>query len=259
MNVSIIIPVLNEREDLPETLHALELLPDVHEIIIVDGGSTDGTSEWLSHHAKGARVVRSTRGRGNQLNAGVRAASGEICLFLHADTCLPTFAVKQIKYRLADTKIEGGAFCLRFRETKPWTLRVIAAGINFRTRLFHRATGDQAIFCRKSSFAKAGGFPEWPICEDIELVKRLRHVGAFAIVPSHVITSARRYIAWGPLRTTLLMFVLQAGYRLGVSPFRLYKWYRDVRYHPLLDLEGQTLPRNGSFESKVGNENGHLF
>ena len=230
MKISIIIPVLNEREDLPPTLHALMQRTDIHEIIVVDGGSTDGTREWLSRQPpRNVRFMEAMRGRGNQINVGANAASGEVCLFLHADTRLPTDALTQITVCLKDAKTEGGAFLLRFREARPWTLRVISTGINLRTRLLRRATGDQAIFCRRSSFVKAGGYPDWPVFEDVEFVTRLRHAGRFAILPSHVTTSARRYIVWGVLRTTALMFALQTGYWCGVSPFRLQKWYRDVR------------------------------
>jgi len=230
MKISIIIPVLNEREDLPPTLDALMQWTDIHEVIIVDGGSMDGTREWLSTQLpRNVCFMEATRGRGNQINAGAKAASGEVCLFLHADTRLPADALIQITACLKEAKTEGGAFLLRFREAHPWTLRVIESGINFRTRVLRRATGDQAIFCRKSAFLTTGGYPEWPIFEDVEFVTRLRRAGRFAIIASHVTTSARRYIAWGVLRTTALMFTLQAGYWCGVSPFRLQQWYRDVR------------------------------
>lgn len=233
MKISIIIPVLNEREDLPPTLDALMQWTDIHEIIIVDGGSTDGTREWLSRLLlpQNVRFMEAMRGRGNQINAGAKAASGDVCLFLHADTRLPADALTQITACLKEAKTEGGAFLLRFREARPWTLRAIENGINFRTRLLNRATGDQAIFCRRSSFEKTGGYPDWPVFEDVEFVTRLRRAGRFAIIASHVTTSARRYIAWGVLRTTALMFALQAAYWCGVSPFRLQQWYRDVRRH----------------------------
>lgn len=231
MKISIIIPVLNEREDLPSTLDTLAELSGIHEIIIVDGGSTDGTRDWLfARSCRKIRCLEGTRGRGNQVNTGAAAASGDVCLVLHADTRLTAEALSQIVECLKDTMIEGGAFLLRFRETSPWTLRIVSAGINFRTRLLRRATGDQAIFCRRSSFVKTGGYPDWPVFEDVEFVTRLRRAGRFAILPSHVTTSARRYIAWGVMRTTALMFALQASYWCGVSPFRLQKWYRDVRH-----------------------------
>ncbi|HVC91877.1 MAG TPA: TIGR04283 family arsenosugar biosynthesis glycosyltransferase [Acidobacteriaceae bacterium] len=241
MRISVIIPVLNEREDLPQTLHALAEFPNIHEVIVVDGGSSDGTREWLSTNlpANGL-VIDGARGRGNQLNAGARAATGEALLFLHADTRLPENAIQQITDALAEPDVIGGGFYLHFLESKPWTLNVVSSGINFRTRLLRRSTGDQAIFSRRDSFVAAGGFTQWPIFEDVDFVQRLKRLGRFAIIPSHVATSARRYITWGVLRTVFLMFALQIGYRMGISPFRLHRWYRDVRFNPVLDPKYET-------------------
>lgn len=151
MKISIIIPVLNEREDLQPTLDALMQWTNIPEIIMVDGGRTDGTREWLSRRLpRNVRFMEATRGRRNQINAGAKAASGEVCIFLHADTRLPADALTQITACLKEAKTEGGAFLLRFREARPWTLRAIENGINFRARRLRRATGDQAIFCRKT-------------------------------------------------------------------------------------------------------------
>jgi rSAM/selenodomain-associated transferase 2 len=236
MRISVVIPVLNEREDLPGSLTALANFSDLCEIIIVDGGSTDGTRESLSNCLPAhACVIDSARGRGNQLNAGARAATGDVVIFLHADTRLPANAIQQITEALCEEEVAGGGFCVRFRESAPWTLRVVAAGINLRTRLFRSPTGDQAIFSRQDSFRAAGGIAQWPIFEDVDFVHRLKRVGRFAIVPSHVTTSARRYIARGVLRTVLLMYALRVGYWLGISPNRLHRWFKDVRPQLLRD------------------------
>lgn len=242
MKISVVIPVLNEKEDLPCTLKALAEFSDLYEIIIVDGGSTDGTRESLADDLPAhARVIDSPRGRGTQLNAGARAATGDVILFLHADTRLPPHAVQQITKALRDQEVAGGGFCVRFQENEPWTLRVVAAGINLRTRLFRSPTGDQAIFCRRPTFAAAGGFAQWPVFEDVDFVQLLKRLGSFAIIPSHVTTSARRYITWGVLRTVFLMYALRVGFWLGVSPFRLHRWFRDVRPHLLRDRKSATL------------------
>lgn len=232
MRISVVIPVLNEREDLPSTIEALAGFPDIFEIVIVDGGSTDGTREPL--HARlpaNARVLNGPRGRGNQLNAGGAAAAGDIVLFLHADTRLPAGVVQQIAQLLAEDEVVGGGFSMRFLEDRPWILRIVETGINFRTRLFCDPTGDQAIFCRQSAFAAIGGFAPWPIFEDVDFMRRLRRFGRCVIIRSPVITSARRYITRGVVRTAVLMWALRIGYWLGVSPFHLHRWYTDVRPH----------------------------
>ncbi len=242
MKISIVIPVLNEMEDLPYTLQALTEFPGFDEIIVVDGGSTDGTRDWLSHYLpKNGRVIDGPRGRGNQLNAGARAATGDLLLLLHADTRLPATPVEQITVALAEDEVAGGGFYVRFLEREPWTLRVVEAGINLRTRLFRSPTGDQAIFCRQSAFVAAGGFPQWPIFEDVDLVRRLKRVGRLEIVPLPVATSARRYVAWGVLRTVILMYALRISFWIGVSPFRLHQWFKDVRPHLMRDRRCEIL------------------
>jgi len=236
MKISVIIPVLNEKNDLPQTLRDLAKFSGFHELIVVDGGSTDGTREWLSTSLPtNVSVIDGCRGRGNQLNAGAQAATGEALLFLHADTRLPEDAIPRITNVLAEPDVIGGGFYLHFLESQPWILRVVSAGINFRTRLLQRTTGDQAIFVRRDSFVAAGGIAPWPIFEDVDFVQRLKRLGCFAIIPAQVATSGRRYITGGVLRTVLLMFALQLFYRIGVSPFRLHRWYKDVRFNPMLD------------------------
>lgn len=234
MRISVVIPVLNEKEDLPCTLAALARFSSLCEIIVVDGGSTDGTRDLLSHRLPAnTHAMDGPCGRGSQLNAGAQAAIGDVVLFLHADTRLPLNAVQQITEALRDEEVAGGGFCVRFRENEPWTLGVVGAGINLRTRLFRSPTGDQAIFSRRGAFTAAGGFAQWPIFEDVDFVHRLKSVGRLAIIPSPVTTSARRYVTRGVFRTVVLMYALRVGFWLGVSPFRLHRWFRDVRPHPV--------------------------
>lgn len=230
MRISVVIPVLNEKDDLPCTLKAMAEFPGLYEIIIVDGGSTDGTRESLSDHLPAhARMIDGPRGRGTQLNAGARSATGDVVLFVHADTRLPANAAQQISEAMSEAQVVGGGFCVRFLEHKPWFLRLVAAGINFRTRLFRSPTGDQAIFSRQDAFGAVGGFAEWPIFEDVDFVRRLKRQGRFAIIKSRVATSARRYTTRGVLRTVFLMYALRIAFWLGVSPFHLHRWFKDVR------------------------------
>lgn len=232
MKISAVIPVFNESETLPAMLESLAAFPGLFEIVLVDGGSTDGTRAAIAASLPPkARLVSSERGRGHQLNAGAKAAHGDVLLFLHADTRLPPDAMQRIEEALSGPTLAGGGFRMRFLDERPRILRLVEAGINFRTRLFRDPTGDQAIFCRQTAFAAIGGFAAWPLFEDVDFMRRLRGYGPCRIVPSPVRTSARRYIAWGVVRTVLYMGALRVGYWLGISPARLNRWYRDVRPH----------------------------
>ena len=230
MKLSAIVPVLNERAALPLALDALALQPGLHEIIVVDGGSTDGTREWLNGQTW-VRVVDGPHGRGNQLNAGARCATGDVLLFLHADSRLPSDAPQQIDKLLANAEVVGGGFLVHFTEQEPAVLRIVAAGINLRTRVSRTATGDQALFARSSAFVAADGFAPWPLFEDVNFVQRLKRLGRFAVAPAYVTTSARRYVTLGVLRTVLLMYALRIGYWGGISPLVLHRWFGDVRSH----------------------------
>jgi len=230
LKLSVIIPALNELEQLPRTLARVEELQLADEIIIVDGGSTDGTREWLEHRA-GIHVVDSVRGKGAQLSAGARTATGDALLFLHADCWLPSDAAGKLESALSPPQVVGGAFHVRFAEQHPWLLRLVAAGINLRSSLRRSATGDQAIFVRRSAYEALGGFSPWPLFEDIDLVNRLKNLGRFVVLGSEVTISARRYLDHGILRTVLVIYVLRAGYWAGVSPMTLKKWFGDIRHH----------------------------
>ena len=233
MTISVIVPVLNERDGLPGTLrHLREAFvgeaTTAPEIIVVDGGSEDGTREWVQGQP-GPRLVDSVRGRGPQMNAGARAAQGDVLLFLHADCVLPPGAGAAIRSALADPAVAGGAFAARFDADCPPTLRLTASLITLRSRLFREATGDQAIWARKDAFFAAQGFPEWPLFEDFALVARLKKRGRFRILKPAVTLSPRRWLTHGVGRTNTLMCLLYLGYRLGVAPATLKRWFADVR------------------------------
>ncbi len=230
MKLSIIIPVLNEREQLPRMLACLQTRRSDKEIIIVDGGSTDGTCEWLQQQA-GIKIISSERGRGKQQNAGAQVATGETLLFLHGDCVAPANIDSLIQQVLANQHNVGGAFLIRFAESQPASLALIAKGINARTIFTKTATGDQGIFVRRENFQAVGGIADWPFFEDINLVTKLKQQGKFVIVREAVTISGRRYIANGPWRTTFLMYALRIGYWLGIHPTRLYQWFADVRPH----------------------------
>ncbi len=230
--LSVIIPVLNERECLPLALAALRGHDWIHEVIVVDGGSTDGTREWLDRQADGSiKIVYAERGRGRQLNAGAAAATGDVFLFLHADCLLPCDAGERLRQALVAEGAAGGCFCVRFTQESPRSLALVAAGINLRTRIARSATGDQAIFVRRRIFETIAGFHEWPLFEDVDFVGRLKKAGKFEVVCSPVTISARRHIHYGVVRTVMLAYLLRLGFWAGASPFTLARWYQHPNAH----------------------------
>jgi rSAM/selenodomain-associated transferase 2 len=238
MKLSVVIPVLNERDGLPATVATLRAcrgvtesaVPEIIilEIIVSDGGSTDGTVEWLRSQPD-LILVNSTRGKGPQLNAGAARATGDVLLFLHADCILSQLAFEALLSALADSKVCGGAFYVGFAERRPRSLHVVAWGINLRAWLRNSATGDQGIFVRRDVFQSIGGTPDWPLFEDVELVRRIKRAGKFVVLKTPLTISARRYLAHGVWHTVFLVYFLRFAYWLGVPPQRLKNWFRDAR------------------------------
>ncbi|GAB4357010.1 MAG: TIGR04283 family arsenosugar biosynthesis glycosyltransferase [Gammaproteobacteria bacterium] len=224
-SISIIIPALNEATSLPELLTRLEplRLREGCEVIVVDGGSEDGTADIAAGRCD--RLVRSSRGRARQMNAGADAASGRILWFLHADTIPPPGAVSAIRDVLAPGGAGWGRFDVRLSSRRP-ILRLVAWMMNHRSRLSGIATGDQAIFVRRDWFERCGGFPEIALMEDIELSRRLKRLGRPACLGERVVTSSRRWESAGVWRTILLMWRLRLAYWLGADPARLARAYR---------------------------------
>jgi rSAM/selenodomain-associated transferase 2 len=227
MILSIIVPVLNEEAALAATLAAARAgLGPADEILVVDGGSEDRTVE-VARRA-GAQVLEGERGRGRQMNAGASHASGDVLLFLHADTHLPTRFRAEIEFAFSRPSVGWGRFDLEFDEGGP-LLRLIAWLISRRSRLFRSATGDQAIFVRRSDFEALGGYREGHLFEDVDLVRRLRERGAMAIPAAPVVTSSRRWRSEGVLTTTVRMWSLKSLYLAGVPAKKLERFYGDCR------------------------------
>jgi rSAM/selenodomain-associated transferase 2 len=230
MTISVIIPTLNEETSLPRTLACLSSSA-LTEIIIVDGGSTDGTlnlAQEFCARTVNAHIITAPRGRARQMNEGAKVSQGEILLFLHADTQLPAQAGQVIESALAKHTAVGGRFNIRFDSPSVWG-RVISTFMNHRSRLTGIATGDQAIFVRRHVFELLRGFSEIPLMEDIEFSGRLQQAGRTVALRDSVVTSFRRWDAEGPLRTILLMWALRFLYWVGISPLRLSRWYKVLR------------------------------
>ncbi|HEV3036631.1 MAG TPA: TIGR04283 family arsenosugar biosynthesis glycosyltransferase [Candidatus Angelobacter sp.] len=228
MRISVVIPVLNEIENLPHLIADLKEITGALEIIVSDGGSKDGTREWATGQSN-ILLIDAPRGKGPQLNAGAAKATGDVILFLHADCRMSHETWKSFQSSVARPHIAGGAFHVRFLEKEPQSLRWVEKGINARATITRTATGDQGIFVRRDVFAAIGGTPDWLLFEDVELVRRIKNAGGFIVVKTPLTISGRRYIKQGVIRTALLIFLLRLGYWLGASPRRLKKWFEDVR------------------------------
>ena len=214
--MSILVPVLNEADTIEAALRALEpLRARGAEIIICDGGSADATMARAA--MAGDLVIAGPRGRGAQMNAAAARASGDTLLFLHADTRLPDNADALVREGLAGSGRVWGRFDVSIEGKSPM-LRLVAAMMNFRSRLTGIATGDQAIFARAEAFHAAGGFPDIPLMEDIAFSARMKRLGPPLCLRARVATSGRRWKRHGVIRTILLMWRLRAAYFLGADP-----------------------------------------
>lgn len=224
MELSIIIPTLNEAEVLTKALGSLKEHPS--EIIIVDGGSEDNTAEVASRFTP--HVFISRRGRGIQQDVGARHSRGRVLLFLHADTKLPRGYQRLIHDALVHPDIAFGAFQLAIHPSTP-ALRIIAVMANLRSRFFRLPYGDQALFVRRSAYFRVGGFQDRPIMEDVDLVRRLNRVGRFKLARGAVQTSARRWQKEHFAYATVRNWSLMIRYALGTSPHDLARHYPDTR------------------------------
>ena len=221
--LSIVIPVLNEASVLAQMLSALQPLRQAgHEVIVVDGGSTDGSAALSEPLAD--RVIHCPRGRSRQMNAGASIGAGDVFLFLHADTFLPEGADRLILIGLKARGRKWGRFDVLL-SGKHLLLRAVEELMNLRSRLSGIATGDQGIFVQRGAFEAAGGFPDIPLMEDIALSRRLKKDGPPLCLKERVLTSSRRWEKKGITRTVLLMWSLRLAYFLGANPARLARLY----------------------------------
>lgn len=222
--LSVVMPVLNEADGIADALAALQpLRTQGAELIVVDGGSRDGTLKGCAGLADHA--LPGPRGRARQMNHGAARATGDVLLFLHADTRLPGAARAAISAALASGRHDWGRFDVEIAGRSRW-FPLIATMMNARSRWSGIATGDQAMFVRRRLFLDVGGFPDQPLMEDIELSRRLRRNGPPACLRERVVTSGRRWERGGVWRTILLMWRLRLLYWLGADVSKLARAYK---------------------------------
>jgi rSAM/selenodomain-associated transferase 2 len=224
--LSIILPVLNEATLIRSFLLHLRTVAPAAEIIVVDGGSSDGTVSIAKPLAD--VLVAAPRGRASQMNAGAACARGEALWFLHADLQLPRNAAARIERVLADRRVAGGCFRLRF-PPRPLIYRVSDSLGNAGVEVFGFALGDHGIFCRRAEFERLGGYPEVPILEDAEIYRALRRRGRMVQLRDEIASSPRAFQKYGPYRTTAVYFLILVLYVAGfpIGPLnRIHRWFR---------------------------------
>jgi rSAM/selenodomain-associated transferase 2 len=223
--LSIIVPVLDEAALIAPFLDHLRARAPHAEVIVVDGGSRDGTRSIAGPLAD--VLISAPRGRASQMNAGAAVAIGEVLWFLHADSVLPLNAMRDIRAALNDPQTAGGCFRLRLPDSK-MIYRISDSVGDLGVQVFGFALGDHGTFCRRSSFEKAGGYPDVPILEDAEFYRALARLGGMRQLRAKIISSPRSYQKWGPYRTTGIYFCILVLYVLGVPIRFLHPLYRHL-------------------------------
>jgi uncharacterized protein len=228
-DISVIIPALHEGRAIEHTLKRLAVVAGAvrYEVIVVDGDPQGSTLHYLPQDERITGIL-SQAGRGKQMNAGADLARGQILLFLHADVGLPPQALPKIMETFENTKAVAGAFdfCI---DSPSWILKWISRGASLRTRLTRIPYGDQAIFITGQIFIELGGYPDVPILEDVDLMRRLkRRRLPIVLICDRVSVSARRWEQEGILFCTLRNWILLLLFYLGVSPDHLVRWYRPL-------------------------------
>jgi rSAM/selenodomain-associated transferase 2 len=229
-SITFVVPALNEAASIERALEPLasRLDPSREEILVVDGGSEDGTAAIARGLGPPVRVVSAPRGRASQMNAGAREARGALLVFVHADTRFPPRALAELRGLAHDRETRWGFFPIRLDDPS-LSLRLIELGIKIRVLAGGFATGDQAIFVRRTVFHALGGYRLVPLMEDVELARRLGRIYSPDRPRTAIFTSARRWTRQGIARTQLRMWGLRLAWRLGVAPEVLSRFYPQVR------------------------------
>ena len=225
MRVVVVVPVLQEAAGVEAFLLALRAAVGDVEVVVVDGGSTDGTPERAARHA---RVLTAPRGRARQMNAGAAATAGgadDVLWFVHADCAVPPDALPALRAALADPAVVGGGFRLAF-DRRSAGLELLRVTSNWRARYLHQVFGDQALFVRRRVFDELGGFPDLPLMEDLAFTRALARRGRVVVADVPVTASARRLAAHGPWRMLVLMQWLKVRFLLGGDPGAIGRRYR---------------------------------
>ena len=224
--ISVIIPALNEEKALPATLRSVLRQPGHYEVIVVDGGSEDGTVEIVHRHPC-VRLLTAPKGRASQMNAGARVAGGEWLLFLHADTLLPSDSVQRLNKLESDLTVQAGGFRHRF-SGEDWRLQCISWMDNLRCGYSRTIYGDQAFFIRRALFEHIDGFPEQGVLEDVRICQKLSHVTRPVLLDDYVVTDSRKFIQAGVWRSLARVAIILTCHRLGL-PLRGRAFFANVR------------------------------
>ncbi len=227
MKVSVIVPAYNEESIIGDTLACAHAAVAPHELFVVNHYSTDGTAEIAARYAH-VLTPSEAMTRGAALNYAASVATGDVLLFLHADTRLPTDAATSIEAALDNPRVIGGAFQLRL-DDPGWGARLISCSVNLRSSLLHMFFGDQAMFVRHEVFARAGGYQDWSVMEDLEILGRLQRFGRLKILDTEVVTSARRHRSNGWLKTIATIWIMSLLTRLGVPGQVMIRLYKPQR------------------------------
>jgi len=226
--ISIVIPTYNESATVEATLSALyEFISPKDEVIVVDGLSEDNTGEIVSTFPQ-TKLITSRRGRAAQMNLGAEKAINQYILFLHADTLVSAECINNMKNEITLNGAKWGWFSIKLDSPK-LVFRIIQIGANLRTKLTGTPLGDHGIFVRKDVFLRVGGFPEIPLMEDLEFVKRVKYISKGVEIRSPVRTSVRRFEKSGILKTFITMWALRVLYYLGTPPEKLARYYAHIR------------------------------
>lgn len=227
--ISIVIPTYNESSTIEENLtKLLSIISPDDEVIVVDGRSEDGTADKVKKYNKLKFIQHEERGRAVQMNRGVGETTKDYVLFLHADTTIDEAGLEKLKYEINNNRVAWGWFSIRLNSPK-YIYRILETLASCRTILAHDPLGDHGIFVRKELFKTIGGYPEIPIMEDIELVKKLKKISEGKRINHYVLTSVRRFERAGIFRTVLNISMMRIAYYFGKSPDALSRWYLNHR------------------------------